>query len=229
MKEQCCAIILAAGNSSRMGRDKLFISLRGKSVLEWSLQAFQAAEEVNFLVVVHRPEDGDEIKALAAKQVQKPICFVAGGKTRQESAAAGAAAALGAAWLAVHDGARCLVTAREIDDVIHEAKRSGAAALGVPVKDTIKIADPSGKILSTPDRSALWIMQTPQVFPAEEYLQEIRKAIREGREYTDDCQLWEYSGKAVTILRGEYTNIKLTTEEDTVLAETILRGRGGAV
>ena len=225
MKEKCCAVIVAAGNSSRMGKPKMHLPLCGKPALEWTLAAFQSAKEVDSVVIVLRPEEEEAIVLSAQKCLKKPFVTVSGGSTRQQPCAAGASAAQDAQWIAVHDGARCLVTPEEIDLAVRDAKENGAAALAVPVKDTIKTADEKGMISFTPDRSCLWSMQTPQVFPREEYLREIEKALQEGREYTDDCQLWEYAGYPVHLCRGEYTNIKLTTEDDIAVAETILKKR----
>lgn len=193
MKDKCCAVVAAAGNSRRMGEAKQWISLLGKPVLQWTLEAFCLAEEVDKIVLVIREEDKQPVETLLRSfPFSKPIQAVTGGASRQESILAGAMAAK-ADWIAVHDGARCLIQAHQIDKVIGDARCFGAAALAVPVKDTIKWVEEEG-ILSTPDRSHLWAVQTPQVFPGPEYLEAIQKACKEGREYTDDCQLWESRG-----------------------------------
>lgn len=225
MRETCCAVIVAAGNSTRMGKPKIFLPLCGRPALEWTLRAFQEAVEIHSVVIVLRPEEEHVATDLAKKCLKKPFCIVSGGSTRQQSAAAGVSAAQGARWIAVHDGARCLITPEEIDSVVKDAKKRGAAALAVPVKDTIKTVDGERMISFTPDRSCLWSMQTPQVFPTEAYQIEIQKAQLECREYTDDCQLWEHAGYPVHLCQGSYSNIKLTTEEDITVAESILKKR----
>ena len=225
MKDSCCAVIVAAGNSSRMGKPKIFLPLWGKTVLEWTLEAFQRAGQVDSIVLVIRPQDQEMVSFLSGKKLQKPYKIVLGGESRQQSAANGAVAAEDSGWIAIHDGARCLITPDEIDGVISDAKKWGASALAVPVKDTIKLADKDGMVSYTPDRSLLWSMQTPQVFPLEMYRTEICKAVKEGREYTDDCQLWEYLKHPIHLYRGEYTNIKLTTEDDLAVAESVIKKR----
>ena len=149
-----------------------------------------------------------------------------GGETRQQSVARGVAAAdAGAAYLAIHDGARPLVRPAVIDGVIAAAMEWGGAAAGVPVKDTVKVADEAGFIVSTPDRRRLWNVQTPQVFEKETYLRALRQAQAEGLEFTDDCQLVERLGCPVRLWEADYANIKITTPEDVAFAEGILRQR----
>ncbi len=131
----------------------------------------------------------------------------------------------GTELVAVHDGARPLVRPEEIDACVADARQWGASALAVPVKDTIKLADGSGFIASTPDRNLLWAVQTPQVFQRELYEDAMHRAEAEGVDYTDDCQLLEHVGVKVHLCRGSYENLKLTTRDDIVSAEAILRRR----
>ena len=107
--------------------------------------------------------------------------------------------------------------------MLADAERFGAATLGVPVKDTIKVVSPDGMITATPDRSSLYLTQTPQVFRREVYLQGIEAARRSGLDFTDDCQLVEYAGHRVYMTCGSYRNIKLTTEDDLAIANAFLR------
>lgn len=158
---------------------------------------------------------------------EKAVAVVAGGETRQRSVFAGVAAAPEEdGYLAVHDGARPLIRPEEIDACVREAFRTGASALGVPLKDTVKRIDSSGRVVSTPQREGLWAVQTPQVFERGLYLRSLERAVREGADYTDDCQLVERAGAAVHLCRGSYENLKLTTAEDVPAAEAILRFRG---
>lgn len=163
------------------------------------------------------------VRGCGAKKV---AAIVTGGNTRQRSAAAGAAAVPpGTEWIAVHDGARPLVLPGEIDGCVAAAKRYGAAALAVPVKDTIKLTDGDRFVVSTPRRELLWAVQTPQVFRLDRYREAMRRAESAGRDYTDDCQLLEQERVRVRLCRGNYENIKLTTPDDIITAEAILRRR----
>lgn len=196
-----------------------------------TILAFEAAQKVDSVVIVCRPEDRQQMEIVSKGCGVKKICaIVPGGSTRQQSVAAGiAAAAPGAGWLAVHDGARPLVTPEEIDACICDAHKYKASALAVPVKDTIKMVDGSQFVVSTPERKLLWAVQTPQVFERETYEKALRQAVGSGMDYTDDCQLLEHAGIKVHLCRGSYENIKLTTPEDIIAAETILRRREGIV
>lgn len=226
----CCAVIVAAGRSTRMGGkgSKQLIPLLGIPVIIWTLRAFEAAHTVGSAVVVCRREDLTQMKCLAGKYgIQKAAAFVPGGDSRQESVAAGVAAApLKSDFLAIQDGARPLVTAEEIDACVRDCFSTGASALGTPLRDTVKRVDPSRRVVSTPDRSSLWTVQTPQVFRRSLYLRAAERARRENIEYTDDCQLVEHLGIPVHLCRGSGENIKLTTPEDVRIAEAILKCRG---
>lgn len=226
----CCAVVAAAGASERMGLggSKQFLPLLGVPVILRTLLAFEASERVGSVVVVCRKEDLVRMKqTLSAGGVKKVCAVVAGGDTRQRSAAAGAAAVPeGTEWIAVHDGARPLVRPEEIDRCVASAQECGAAALAVPLKDTVKLGDGKGFIASTPNRSLLWAVQTPQVFRLRDYRAAMRRAEDTGADYTDDCQLLENSGTKIRLCPGSYENLKITTPEDLTAAEAILRGRG---
>ena len=127
--------------------------------------------------------------------------------------------------MGIHDGARPLITWELIEKVTADAFTYGAAALGVPVKDTIKVINAQGFATSTPDRSTLWAVQTPQVFEKTSYLSAVKQAVQQGADYTDDCQLIEQLGKQVHLCMGSYENIKLTTKEDLIVAQAILNQR----
>lgn len=229
-KIKCCGIVVAAGKSARMGLSfsKQFILIRGIPAIIRTLFAFERAERIASVVVVCRNEDVQELKNLIRQhRVKKVIRIVPGGATRQQSVLAGVRAVpQDASYFVIHDGARALVTPGEIDSVVEDGIRFGASTLAVPVKDTIKIADSNGFVVSTPDRATLWAVQTPQVFRREIYLEAVRRAQEAGGDYTDDCQLVERAGIGVHLCMGGYDNLKLTTAGDVPLAEAILRRRG---
>lgn len=220
----CCALVLAAGASTRMGVSKQEIPLLGIPALVYVLRAFTQAKSVDRVVLVCPPGQQVHFQTLAVQWncADKLAAVVPGGTTRQQSATAGAAAAGDCAYLAVHDGARTMITPAEIDRVVRDAVRRGAAALAVPVKDTIKVTGKDGFVTSTPPRDSLWAVQTPQVFPAQRYRELLAAA--EG-DFTDDCQLFEHAGLLVHLCQGSYTNLKLTTPEDVSAAEAILQER----
>lgn len=226
------AVIVAAGKGQRMGHNisKQFIPLCGIEAIARTLSAFEESRYVREVIIVSRRFEMMRM-ASAVKDFgfSKVANIVAGGETRQQSAANGLKAVSSRAqFIAVHDGARPLVTAECIDRVIESAYKNGAAAAAVKVKDTLKVADENGVVLSTPDRSKLWAVQTPQVFDIELYRKALEKAVAEGGDYTDDCQLIEAAGGHVQLVEGEYTNIKITTVEDIAHAEAIIRARGDA-
>ncbi len=129
-------------------------------------------------------------------------------------------------YLLIHDGARPLITEKEITDTLTSAIQNGAAAVGVMVKDTIKVIDSNYQIVSTPDRSSLVSIRTPQIFEFKMYVDAVEKAKADGKDFTDDCQLIEYFGKPVFTVIGDYGNIKITTPEDLPMAEGVLKMRG---
>lgn len=229
-QDLCSAVIVAAGFSRRMGGEdsKQFLPLCGVPVIVHTLRAFEAAREVQTCVVVCRGEDCERMRSLAEKYgLHKASAFVPGGETRQRSVAAGIAAVpREAGWLAIHDGARPLVTPQEIDGCIRDAREYGASALCVPVKDTLKVTDEAGFVVSTPPRGQLRAVQTPQVFERAAYERALRQAESDGKDYTDDCQLLEHMGLRVHLYPGSYNNIKLTTSGDVPVAEAALRRRG---
>lgn len=220
------AIIAAAGKSSRMGGvDKQLAPLCGVPVLARAIAAFEASALVDEIVVVVSAAGFVPAANLVKEyDFQKVVRIVAGGETRQQSAAAGFGAVNPAtAFVAVHDGARPLILPPHIDAVIAEAFRTGAAAAAVPVKDTVKIADENGFVRETPARESLWAVQTPQVFEAGLYRAALKAAGERGSDFTDDCQLVEALGRRVRLVRCDYTNLKITTPEDLLFAEAILQ------
>ncbi len=217
-------ILAAAGAGTRMGNvKKVLLPLGGKPVLLHSLQTLSSLPEVCDIVVVAAKDDCEEIRALTSPY-GKVTAVVAGGETRQESVKHGIAACRSdTEYFAIHDAARPLVTTEDAVKVIRDAENFGAATLGAPVKDTIKQVDSAGTITGTPPRSELFLTQTPQVFRRDIYLAGLTLAAKEGKDYTDDCQLAEAAGFSVHMTCGSYRNIKLTTPEDMLEAEALLK------
>ncbi len=223
------AIIVAAGGSVRMGiaDSKQFIPLLGRPAIEYTLRAFEKCHLIKEIVVVCREQDKERIRLIADKNgFSKVSSLVEGGASRAESVRNGIkAASERAKYFAIHDGARPLITVEEIERVIEAAFETGAATLGVPVKDTIKIVDGYNKIESTPLRSQLRAVHTPQVFERELYQFALENAGDNMINFTDDCSLIEHMGGEVEVVKGSEENIKLTTPIDVVIAESILRER----
>ena len=224
------AIIVAAGGSVRMGiaDSKQFIPLMGRPAIEYTLKAFESCYRIKEIVVVCREQDKERIRAIADEnEFSKVKTLVEGGASRAESVRNGINAANEKAeYFAIHDGARPLITVEEIERVVEAAFETGAATLGVPVKDTIKIVDGYNKIESTPLRSQLRAVHTPQVFEKELYRFALENAGDNMINFTDDCSLIENMGGEVEVVKGNEENIKLTTPIDVVIAESILKNRG---
>ena len=231
MSKFVSAIIVAAGDSLRMGVEdsKQFIPLLGKPAIEYMIGAFQKCILISEIVIVCREQDKDRIKVLAQACGFSKVCaIVEGGDSRAQSVKNGIEAASGdCEFFAIHDGARPLVSVDEIERVISAAFEIGAASLGTLVTDTIKTVDDSNIITSTPARSELRAVQTPQVFEKELYRLAIDEARGDLSEFTDDCALIENLGGEVEIVEGSSENIKLTTPIDIVIAESILKNRLG--
>ena len=219
------AVILAAGSGTRMKSDKskLLLEINGKTVIERTVKAFSKISEIDEIIVVIRESDLNEFEKHLSKY-DLSYCF--GGATRQESVMNAVETIDECDLIIIHDGARPLVTEKEITDTVNKAKETGAAAVGVTPKDTIKIVDENLQIVGTPDRSNLISIRTPQVFDFSQYLKAVDLAKKQGKVFTDDCRLVENLGRKVNVVIGEYTNIKITTPEDIPMAESILKMRG---
>ncbi len=221
------AVIVAAGNSTRMGGvNKQFLLIDGVPVLIRTLSAFSESDMIDEIVIAAREEDIPKMYAMIKEyKVLKVTDIVKGGKTRQESVFnAIRRSSPFSEYFAIHDGARPLVTGKIIEDTVREAFLTGAAATGVKVKDTVKVVNEKGIITSTPDRNYLWAVHTPQVFERRLYLSAIDNVIN-SEMFTDDCKLLEEYGTEVKMVEGSYENIKITTPEDTDIAQAILYGR----
>lgn len=217
-------IIAAAGSASRMkGTDKLLADLGGKTVIARSILAFQNAPSVAEIIIVTREKSIAQFKMIAAQigadKVKNIIC---GGDTRQKSVLNGLReVSKDCSMIAVHDGARPLVSTELIEKTIADARVFGGATLGVPVKDTVKTVD-GGLITDTPDRSRLYLIQTPQVFKKSIYIEGVNFAVAHELDFTDDCQLVEAVGVKIAVTQGDYTNIKITSPEDLPIARAII-------
>jgi len=222
------AVVAAAGSSSRMeGIDKQCAAIDHTPVVARSIQALMACGLIREIVLVcphgRIPEYYDIIRDYSLDLVS---VVVGGGDTRQASVFAGVdACSEQARYFAIHDGARPLVTPEEIETCIEAAIQHGAAALGVRPKDTIKRAGKDGYIAATLERNELVAIQTPQVFEAGLYRQAMALAVRENKDFSDDCQLIERLGKKVYIAPGQYENIKITTPHDLAIAQAVLQLR----
>ena len=224
----CTAIVPAAGSSARMGgENKLLMHLACVPVLTRTLRAIDQAELVTEIIVATREDTLEEVAALCASAgLHKPFKVVCGGATRTESVLAAAMEAdPKAQLLAVHDGARPLVLPADFDHVIRYACNTYAAAPAIPVTDTVKVADETGLITATPDRSTLFAVQTPQVFQADLLKAALQAALQAGVSLTDDCAAVERLGKQVYLTQGNRENIKITTPLDITIAEAILTRR----
>ena len=220
-------IILAAGKGSRMkaGINKQYLNLKGRPILSYSLEVFFACVDIEEVILVINQSDSEIFheKVLKNFYINKPFKLIFGGEERQESVLKGLEEVdKNADIIIIHDGARPFIEAKMIKAGIEAANRYGAASLGVPVKETIKIIDDKKFVVDTPNRERLWITQTPQAFKYDLIVQAHEKASDEGKKATDDAMLVEYLNHSVKMVMGDYMNIKITTAEDLVMAETML-------
>lgn len=219
-----CAVIVAAGSSRRMGgENKLLLPLDDAPVLAHTLSAFEKCAAIRDIVLVCREQDILPYSDLArAFGISKLRTVTRGGDSRTASVLAGITAAPEDTGLvAVHDGARPLVSEAVITEAVYAAAEYGAAAPVVPVKDSIKrIQD--GNIAADVPRDTLAAVQTPQVFDRALLTRALQTAARENRSFTDDCAAVEAMGQAVRATHGSYENIKITTPEDILVAEAFL-------
>jgi 2-C-methyl-D-erythritol 4-phosphate cytidylyltransferase len=224
------AIVPAAGSGNRMGRDisKQYLSLGGMPLIVRTLSIFEECPLVDSLLVVVPPQDIEFVRnsILAPWKLKKVTGVIPGGKERQDSVRAGVEALDGETDLVIiHDAVRPFITVELISQCILAAGEEGAVTVGVPTKDTVKEVAPDGRVVRTCDRSLMWLTQTPQAFRRDIIEKAHRAAARDGFRGTDDTSLVERLGIAVRMIRGEYGNIKITTPDDLMLAETLLAAR----
>ena len=215
------AVIVAAGKSKRMGNvDKIFAPIAGKTMLEWSVDTCQKCQLIQQIVIVL---DKDKLRMgqelTENKDWTKVTAICEGGHRRQDSVREGLSSLSNCNWVMVHDGARPFLTTDLIQRGIETAiENKGAAIAAVPVKDTIKLTNDFKLVTDTLPRSLLWAAQTPQIFNFEL----ITKAYETlSCEVTDDASAIEQLGQSVQIYFGSYNNIKISTPEDLILAESL--------
>ena len=222
-------LIAAAGSGRRMGatRNKLLLPLSGQPVLAWTLLAALEAESIDWIGIIGQELDRSEILALA-EGAPKPIAWIAGGDSRQESVERGLAGLPDQAQhVLIHDGARCLASP-DLFNRCSDAVRGGKAVIAAtPVTDTIKRVNESGLITATPNRAELWAAQTPQAFSVDELRKGHREARANGWTVTDDASLYERLGWPVHVLDAGPSNIKVTTPFDLTVAAAVLAERLG--
>lgn len=215
-------IFLAGGIGSRMGlnRPKQYLLLQDKPLALYSFEVFAALPEVQEIVVVC---ESDYESLFQNTPMYAKLTFARPGPRRQDSVWNGLSQlSMTEGLVCVHDSARPLIKASLVRKVVAVAAHCDAAVLGVPVKATIKICDPTQMILSTPDRSALWEMQTPQVVQMSWLKKGFNKVHAENLTVTDDVSVIELIGKAAKVVESSYENIKVTTPDDLVLVQRLL-------
>ena len=220
------AIILAAGKGNRMksGINKQYINLKGRPILSYTLEVFFSCDSIEEIIAVINPKDEEYFNAVLNEfELNKSVKMVFGGDERQQSVQKGLERIGDSAdIIVIHDGARPFITCKMIEDCIAGAKRYAAVTVGVPVKETIKAVDEEGFISDTLNRESIWIAQTPQAFKRDIIVQAHTMAQIDKRTATDDAMLVEYLNYNVKMIPGEYNNIKITTKEDLIIAESII-------
>lgn len=241
---KCVAIVLAAGAGKRMHTSvaKQFLILRDKPVICYSLDAFEQSRLVDEVILVTNPEGMETCNEIVKQYgYQKVSAVIPGGKERYHSVYHGLEAAAGdpgqesgqIGYVLIHDGARPFVTEEIIERNILALQTNPAVVTGMPTKDTVKIADEEGFVVSTPKRSLVWNIQTPQSFEYSLVTEAYRKLIRneedilaQGIQVTDDAMVVEFlTDTKVKLIEGSYENIKITTPDDLALSEGILTRR----
>lgn len=228
------AVVLAAGQGKRMGSSvhKQYLLIKDRPVLYYSLKAFEDSIIDDIVLVVGEGEEDFCQKEIVDRYGFRKIrAIVCGGRERYHSVAYGIRSVTWECdYIFIHDGARPFVDEEIIKRVFDEVKQSRACVVGMPVKDTIKIADKKGFVADTPDRARTWQIQTPQVFEKtliaaayERLLAEEENLSAEGVTVTDDAMVVEYFMKIpVKLVYGSYKNIKITTPEDLKIGETFV-------
>lgn len=228
-KQPCTAIVLAAGSGKRMGTkvQKQYLELAGKPILYYSLQAFEDSPLIDDIILVTGEEQiaycKDEI--IEKYQISKVRKIIAGGKERYDSVWNGLQEVDFGGYVFIHDGARPFVTNEIIERAYNEVIECRACVVGMPVKDTIKIADEDGYIAQTPNRKYVWQVQTPQVFETELVKAAYAKMMEQPDvNVTDDAQVVEsMMYEEVKLVEGSYENIKITTPEDLEIAKIFVK------
>ncbi|MBR6802376.1 MAG: 2-C-methyl-D-erythritol 4-phosphate cytidylyltransferase [Kiritimatiellae bacterium] len=223
------AIVLASGKATRMGSglDKCFLSLGAKPVVAWSLLAFEACKDVNSIILVVRK---DQVAAARGLQmmfgIKKLKAIVVGGRRRQDSvqAALKGIAPYETQFIVVHDAARPCVTPALISETLKSARKFGSGVAAMPMVDTVKVAEKDLIVTSTPDRSTLWAVQTPQTFESKKLIEAYNTfGTDKTVTYTDDASVMEAAGETVRLVKWTEPNIKITTPIDLTIAAALLK------
>lgn len=224
-------ILLAAGQGKRMGasQNKILLHLLGKPVIVYSIEAFLQDKACGHIILVVQSDEEQQMRRILRKYFPRPRCHitvVVGGAERQDSVFQGLQALKQPdSYVFVHDGARPFIVRPLLKNLYQTVTATKAAILGVPVKDTIKRVD-AGQVVETIPRDALWQVQTPQAFLGTELMTVHQQAQADQYFGTDDASLIEqYSERKISLVLGSYENIKLTTPDDMLLGEAILRRR----
>lgn len=222
------SIVVAAGNGSRMkaGINKQYLYLNGKPVLAHTLTAFQKCQLIDEIILVVGKNDEEICKKEVIKpyKINKIKVIVSGGKTRQESMYKGLLKVNPKSDIVItHDGARPLIHQSTLIKCIETTLEHKATIVAVPVKETIKVVDEDNNVKDTPQRSTLWSVQTPQTFEYNLLINAHEKAIEEDFTGTDDAMLVERLNHPIKVIKGFYDNIKITTPEDLIMAESIIQ------
>ena len=227
-KPTCSAVIVAAGSSQRMGSDKIMMKLGAMPVLARTVLAFENNEYIDEIIIVTRTEKLQEIADMCHKNgLHKVKKVISGGATRMESALAGVSAARhGAELIAIHDGARPLVSQGLISRTVLAAQEWRSVVPAIASTDTLKTVDARGFITGTVDRASTVRIQTPQVFNGDLIKGALTKAVEKGLTLTDDCSAMEMMGIKTFVVEGDPENIKSTTPEDLVMVRAIVESRG---
>lgn len=230
MKRRCVAMILAAGQGKRMGcaTQKQYMQLNGYPVLYYSLKQFEESIVDSIVLVVGKGEiQYCQEEIVNRYGFQKVEMIVEGGKERYESVYYGLQAMKEAEYVLIHDGARPLITKEIVERCIEQVQYEHACVVGMPVKDTIKVVDEKQYAKETPNRSTLWLVQTPQAFCFELVKLAYMKMMEQGdTTATDDAMVVEqYANHSIKLIEGSYENIKITTPEDLIIAQTLLKNR----
>lgn len=225
------AVIVAGGMGVRFGarQAKQYVQLCGKPMVSWCLMAFDKAPSIRELVIVCAPQKEEDLRsAVAELGLSKPVIFAAAGATRQASSYAGlCATSPQAKYVAIHDAARPLIEVSTIEQTVGALRKNSALAGAIcahPLTDTIKLVE-NRTIISTPDRSFYWAVQTPQVFKRDELLVAHTSALKEDYVGTDDASLVERCGGRVECVMSPRDNIKVTLPEDYLVAKALLEAR----
>jgi 2-C-methyl-D-erythritol 4-phosphate cytidylyltransferase len=221
------AIIVAAGDSRRMGFDKMFATIAGRPVIAHTIHAFERAGCVGGIIVVAREDRTAEIKKIVRDEKLKKVrSIITGGKHRQDSVRAGLDHLEATArYVAIHDAARPLITAEQIELVLEQCRIHAAASLVEPISDTLKYADAEFFVTGSVDRHQLYAMQTPQVFERRLIEDAYRAVYAENASVTDEVSAVERLGRKVVLVPNKDLNFKITYPRDLALSEFVLTQR----